>query len=103
MILPAIFLVVSLAMVFTILALVHKGLIEIVLSVVTWLVAAASSAVMGIPYLLYNPADNTVIEKIQQVAGGESYLAWLFLGFAIIMTIYLAMEVTGIGTEAISR
>lgn len=103
MIIPAIYLVVSLATIFTVLALVHKEVIEIVLSIVTWLVAAISSAVVGIPYLIYNPADNTVFENIQQVTGGESYLAWLFLGFAIIMTVYLAMEVTEKGTKEARR
>ena len=103
MILPVVILIVSLATVFTALALIKGGIIQTVLAIVTWLAACASSIVIEVPYQIYHEAENTVVTGTQKFASAESMLAWLFFGFAIIMVLYLWVQVTEAGAREIGR
>ena len=103
MILPIVILIASLGTVFTVLALARGGIIQTMLAIITWLAASASSFVIEVPYQVYHQAENTIVMGVQKFASAESYLAWLFFGFAIIMVLYLWVQVTEAGAKEIGR
>lgn len=73
------------------------------MSIITWLGAAAGSSSWRYPYthVVDNVAiENAVITGTHQIQGAVSWTAFVWLGFAIIMFIYLFAGVAGQSEKA---
>lgn len=85
-------LLVSLAMIFTMLSFFVVELpsktICIMLSIIMWMSAALGSVVVQVPYQIENSTSGEVIEGVQSLSGTEPGLSWLFLGIGVLMIAY---------------
>jgi|GEM_PF-6282812 len=97
-----IILVVILASGFTFLSFIlndyFRKVITTSMSIILWLGAAAGSPSWKIPYS--KVVENSVVTGTYQIEGAVSWLSFVWIGFAIIMFIYLFASVAGQSKEA---